>query len=538
MVGGEDERGVVHELSTTIDGKLKIKLNSDVETFGAAVVSGRSSQIMANFSAPIAANDVTQSFTGSGSLSQTSASAILNTGTGSTGPGWSRLASNAVLSYTPGNELYAVFTAGFTTPDNTDSYQRAGLYDSRNGFFIGYSGSSFGATHRLDGVDTFYSASAFSHDTLTGSATSQFTRNHIPEAINYARRNVFRIRYGYLGVAPIKFEVLSPDNDWVLYHMIRFPNTSIYPHTTNTSLPLAFESNKAAGSTINGALYTTSWDAGVTDGGKSDLSYTGSIGVLNAALTTNTQTRQTVTINVSGTWTGTLLSEGHNGDGLWTSLPMISSSFAVFSAGTTTNGFYYTNAAGMTQVRVRASAWTSGTASLAMNSSDSTYITTGYMQGNIAAAATDSGNPVKVGGVGKTTQPTAVTDGQRTNILTDKLGRVIVAPGHIRDLVTGSTISIVNSTSETTFLSASANTFHDITTLAITNSGSVGTSVTIRDASAAATVRAVYYIAANGGIVINPSVPWPQTAVNNNWTAQLGNGTVTVYIQALAIKNI
>lgn len=48
--------------------------------------------------------------------------------------------------------------------------------------------------------------------------------------------------------------------------------------------------------------------------------------------------------------------------------------------------------------------------------------------GNVAAGASDAGNPLKIGGLAKTTQPTAVTDGQRSNILTDKLGRVIVAP--------------------------------------------------------------------------------------------------------------
>jgi hypothetical protein len=49
-------------------------------------------------------------------------------------------------------------------------------------------------------------------------------------------------------------------------------------------------------------------------------------------------------------------------------------------------------------------------------------------QGNIASAATDSGNPVKTGGVFNTTQPT-VTTGQRVDQQSTARGAQIVAPG-------------------------------------------------------------------------------------------------------------
>lgn len=54
------------------------------------------------------------------------------------------------------------------------------------------------------------------------------------------------------------------------------------------------------------------------------------------------------------------------------------------------------------------------------------------VQGNVANGATDSGNPVKTGGVAEATVPTAVTDGQRVNAWYDLLGRQMVvasAPG-------------------------------------------------------------------------------------------------------------
>jgi hypothetical protein len=48
--------------------------------------------------------------------------------------------------------------------------------------------------------------------------------------------------------------------------------------------------------------------------------------------------------------------------------------------------------------------------------------------GNVASAATDSGNPVKIGGIFNTTQPT-VTTGQRVNLQATNRGALIVASG-------------------------------------------------------------------------------------------------------------
>lgn len=52
----------------------------------------------------------------------------------------------------------------------------------------------------------------------------------------------------------------------------------------------------------------------------------------------------------------------------------------------------------------------------------------GQVQGNIGAASTDSGNPVKVGGIYNTTLPT-LTDGQRGNLQLSPNGAATVAVG-------------------------------------------------------------------------------------------------------------
>lgn len=147
----------------------------------------------------------------------------------------------------------------------------------------------------------------------------------------------------------------------------------------------------------------------------------------------------------------------------------------------------------------------------------------------------DASSPIPVSGTAKTTQPSAIADGQRAGLLTDKLGRVIVAPGHVRDLVTQQATAITG-TAETTVLTAVAATFLDISTLVITNAANQATTVTVRDATAG-TIRAVFNLAANGGISLNMPVPWKQAAVNTNWTVQqTGAGTINVF--AIAVQNI
>ncbi len=148
----------------------------------------------------------------------------------------------------------------------------------------------------------------------------------------------------------------------------------------------------------------------------------------------------------------------------------------------------------------------------------------------------DAGNPVKIGGVARQTFPTAVADGDRVNGYFDDVGRQVAVVGQVRDLITHKHTQIVNSTTETTILTAVASHFLDLCQLILTNHSTTAVNVTIKDATAG-TTRMIIALAANGGAVINFSRPVPQAAVNNNWTATLSVNTVTVSIFALGESN-
>lgn len=160
-----------------------------------------------------------------------------------------------------------------------------------------------------------------------------------------------------------------------------------------------------------------------------------------------------------------------------------------------------------------------------------------FAAGDVAHDGVDSGNPVKVGGQSRTTNPTAVADADRTNAIFDDLGRQVVVLNHVRDLVTQNTGS-VGTTTETTILSAGvAGVFHDLTIVTFTNATATAVRVDVRDATAGSVVMS-FNLAANGGVVQPFAVPWKQTTAANNWTMQLSAASITVHFNIQAVKNI
>lgn len=148
--------------------------------------------------------------------------------------------------------------------------------------------------------------------------------------------------------------------------------------------------------------------------------------------------------------------------------------------------------------------------------------------GSLAHDAVESGNPVSVSGIARTANPTAVAALDRAEFMTDTLGKQVVYPFAPRDLCATQHTQIASSSSETTICSATASEHHDISNIVITNQTATAVNVTIKDATAG-TTRAIFALAASGGISVPFTVPWIQTAAtNNNWTATLSSASVTV----------
>lgn len=157
--------------------------------------------------------------------------------------------------------------------------------------------------------------------------------------------------------------------------------------------------------------------------------------------------------------------------------------------------------------------------------------------GAAAQGATASGSPVFTGGVAKTAQPTARTDGQIVAPLFDKVGRMIVGSGsHIRDLRDTNAMVTITGTAETTIVSAVASTFNDLEAFFIANSSATGVRVDIRDTTGGTVRLSIWVPATTTYTYTGPTLK--QSTVNTNWTATVSSAVTDIRITALTARHI
>ena len=162
---------------------------------------------------------------------------------------------------------------------------------------------------------------------------------------------------------------------------------------------------------------------------------------------------------------------------------------------------------------------------------------------NTPAGVTASGvslasNPLTTGGLGKTSNPTAVSDAQVVNSLHDKLGKQVVV-GSIRDLKGQQITTITSSTAETTCVTAVASTFLDIYGVIVTNTSAAASNVAFKDSTAGTTRFNIYVPAGETrGFMLPESGAVTQATVNNNWTGTCSASVASIVITVLYVKNI
>lgn len=160
-----------------------------------------------------------------------------------------------------------------------------------------------------------------------------------------------------------------------------------------------------------------------------------------------------------------------------------------------------------------------------------------YAQGSVAHDAADAGNPVGVGLHARTTNPTAVANGDRVRAVADKVGRAIAVLSQVRDLVTEATLTLSSATETTLLAAGGAGVFHDVTFLLLNNTSTGAVRCDIRD-STGGTIQFSIALAPGGGAVMSFPVPYRQGTANNNWTAQLSSGVTDVRVTVQAVKNV
>lgn len=251
----------LQSINAAIAGGLYFNITTNSDILGVSVGGRRNNEIELSFFDSFDANLINNTTAAGGSATISGGHARYRTGTNVNGA--ARGETIYKCNYRAAHEEYAFFTAAFTT-GVVNSFQRIGIYDTDNGAFIGYEGTSFGVTLRSGTSDTRIARTSWNGDPLDGSVGSIFTRAGTPEAINLAYSNLYRIRFAWLGSASFIFEVFSPDAKWVTFHTIRIPNSQLAPSIQTPNLPMKIECVKSADGATDLSIYTACWAAGTT----------------------------------------------------------------------------------------------------------------------------------------------------------------------------------------------------------------------------------------------------------------------------------
>lgn len=161
--------------------------------------------------------------------------------------------------------------------------------------------------------------------------------------------------------------------------------------------------------------------------------------------------------------------------------------------------------------------------------------------GTIAHDSADSGNPIKVGGRAINAEITAIANNDRSDFITDLVGKQIVLPyANPENFVSGAITTAMTGTTSTSLVAAPAAGLRNyITTIIVSNAhASVGTDVVIQDGNAGTTLMTIPAAAVYGGAVINLPVPLRQpTTATAIYCANVTTGASTK-VSAVGYKGV
>lgn len=133
--------------------------------------------------------------------------------------------------------------------------------------------------------------------------------------------------------------------------------------------------------------------------------------------------------------------------------------------------------------------------------------------GNVAHDAADSGSPLKIGARARSSEIAAISNDDRSDLITDLVGKLIVMPyANPENFVSGAITSAMTGTTSTSLIAAPASGLRNyITQITVSNAhATVGTDIVIQDGSGGTTLYTIPAAAVYGGAVVTFPVPLRQ----------------------------
>lgn len=156
--------------------------------------------------------------------------------------------------------------------------------------------------------------------------------------------------------------------------------------------------------------------------------------------------------------------------------------------------------------------------------------------GGVAHGSTDSGNPVKVGGraVAGLSGATLTSSGQRSDVVTDTAGSLLVRKTPLEDIVTG-VLTNTDGASTSVIAAQGAGVKTYVTDVVIANSSATNVTVDLRDGTAGS-VKWTFPVPANGGVAHRFETPLPFSA-NTAVAADASAAATTITVSINGFKS-
>lgn len=264
--------------------------------FGSQLVAQRNPYLSTSFFYPVRSNRINDKSVNLGNLTYDNNLFVINSGASTSSIGY--VETKDIIRYRAGRDAEAMFTTIFDTPIDGSS-QHVGIFSENDGFYIGYNNTDFVVAHKKGGASFTVKQADFNLDTLDGNGNSDFV-------LNKQNINIYRINYGYLGIAPVIFSVYGGhEQGWVPFHVIDLSNKQSVTHIDNPYLPVAGKvANTTNNTNINvkiGSIYAGVFDGG---GGNSPDSTSREESLRIAGTTTETGETPVVTVHNKNLFNG------------------------------------------------------------------------------------------------------------------------------------------------------------------------------------------------------------------------------------------
>lgn len=258
-----DDDGYVRKVKIDQNGELKVDAWADKHgnenfnaIFGEKFIASRKPIISANFNYPPDMREINITTLNGASLTYEVSKLTLNSGTNPNGQIIYETKNS--VRYRSGRDLEFMATIVLDAPVEGNS-RKFGLYTDQNGIYIGYNDLEFGLGVRKSGEDIFIPQSEWNIDKCDGTGYSKFD-------INFQAMNIFRLNWGFLGIAPILLQWYGGfDKGWITAHAYDIVNISDDTHIDMPYLPIRMTNTNTTNIT-NVKIQSASVYAGTVDG--------------------------------------------------------------------------------------------------------------------------------------------------------------------------------------------------------------------------------------------------------------------------------